>query len=152
MSSIDVLPTLLNLLGGPPAGSSFAGTSQHLAALGQAPVKESEFIPIESDHHGEYRAALLTRHWKLMEWLTVDGSVLKSKLFSRIGDPAEQEDLAPTQRALVHNLHKKLVSWQARTPTALWIDDHTAQIDDDLRESLRALGYVEEDAAKHTPE
>jgi len=152
VSGVDVLPTLLDLLGLPAPREPIAGRSLVPALLGD-PLSGAPVL-------GELRLkplfpadALLLGRWKLVEGVTtprlgrnIDPTPeIETQLFDRVADPGERRDLGaehPEEVArLRETLHAEIES--ARALGRRYRQAAPVEHTDAEREHLRALGYVE---------
>lgn len=126
--SIDIAPTVLDLLG-LPAASSFDGRSLLPLAEGGEP-EEAPAIAFRDTAAGEIFEALAFRRFKLAE----------GRLFDLEDDPWERRDLAAADPATLAALRAELKRQVARrsgpAPAA------PAHLGDEELERLRALGYA----------
>jgi arylsulfatase len=135
---VDVMPTILDLLGvpGPPGmqGRSLAALARGDADPGEAPAVASEF---SSPAHGRVYEALRSGG----RTYVVDGG--RERLYL---DPAERDDVAPREPALLATLRADLDAWhaacRARAATLGPPGDLVVPRDENVQR-LRALGYVQ---------
>jgi len=132
VSLVDVLPTLLDALGLPPA-PGLAGVSLWPLAMRGAPLAERALVA-EGVLHGPERRALVRWPWKLLE---VDGGA--PRLFDLMADPAERSDLAAADPERVRALAAELAELRAG-PTAV---GPAPDLDDTTRRQLSGLGYLD---------
>ena len=140
VSALDVLPTILDLLG-EPAPPGLAGSS--LAPLWRgaaAGVKAAESRPVflELAPPKPFRWAVIDGDRKLI----LDPASPKTpELYDLKADPGERSNLAAREPAEVERLRDLLRTWARRNPRAP--DQRTRdRLDDDLRKELEALGYL----------
>jgi arylsulfatase A-like enzyme len=134
VSHVDLVPTALDALGlAVPEGLSGVSlwpTLRHGAAPPERP------LIAEGTFHGPERKAVLLWPWKLIRTLG-DG---EAKLFDLSADPRESRDLAAREPA---QLDRLLVELEAEIGSAVTEPKIRAEIDEDTRERLRSLGYLE---------
>jgi arylsulfatase A-like enzyme len=148
VSNIDVMPSLLELLGVPiPAGVeglSFA------AAFGQkelAEHREAAFSEATKPYDTRHEAgaewqnerkfrSIRTPRWKLVRRPLRD----QTRLFDLSHDPREQRDLSGQRPKLTMKLRSRLEAWSAEAhPKGVEHD-----LDPEVKSRLEALGYVDE--------
>ena len=140
VSQIDVLPTLLDLVGA-PVPTDLEGRS--LAPLLRA---DAEAEPLRAELS---RRVLFAHRRSVGEWLAaVDGpwKLIRSEgepdqLFNLHSDPYESTNLLSQEEAIANHLKSLLVPFDDES---LWKrgDVSTVEAGDALEERLRALGYV----------
>jgi len=121
ITSVDFLPTLLELAGRKPAdGLTLDGVSLTplLTGAGNLPARELYWhYPHYSNQGGKPAGAVRAGDWKLIEFYE-DG---KRELYNLREDLGEQTDLAARQDERVKELHARLLAWRkavnARMPT-----------------------------------
>ncbi|MEO8196307.1 MAG: sulfatase [Thermoanaerobaculia bacterium] len=140
VSALDILPTILDLLGqAAPAG--LAGRS--LAPLWRGTAKDEK--------GAEHRPVFLElAPPKPFRWAVVDGARKlivdpaapeRPELYDLSIDPGEMANLAAREPAEVERLRGLLRTWARQNPRAP--DQRTRdRLDDDLRQELEALGYL----------
>jgi arylsulfatase A-like enzyme len=126
--NIDILPTLLDVLGKPPM-DHFQGVSlidlirgvggEELPAVGQRLLVEDM----------TFSNAIRTRKWKLYD----------SKLFDLENDPSELKDVSSEYPEVMKILSQKLDEILASSETQ--ISGRTIELDEETKEQLEALGY-----------
>lgn len=134
---VDVLPTLLEALGLPvPTAVEGRSLLPEIAGAGQvAPEDESAFSWLDVD--GFRSASVSTPAWRLIEDREPRA---ERSLFDRRGDPAERRDLA-RERTVRAGYLRSLLRAAESGGTRLRAGEGT--VDDELRERLRALGYIQ---------
>jgi arylsulfatase A-like enzyme len=133
--SIDIAPTLLDLLG-VPAPPSFEGRS--LAPFfekGATPPEEEPAIAFRDNAQGDAFESLTIRRHKLNE----------GKLFDLETDPWEKRDQAAADPETLESLRRQLARLVAARPGIA--PASPVELGEEERERLRALGYVGEPAA-----
>jgi arylsulfatase A-like enzyme len=132
VSLVDVLPTLLDALGLPPAPGA-AGVSLWPLATRRDPLPERALLA-EGTLHGPERRALVRWPWKLLE---VDGGA--PRLFDLAADPAERSDRAAAEPERLRALAAELAGLRAGPAAAA----PAPELDDAAREQLSGLGYLD---------
>jgi arylsulfatase A-like enzyme len=142
VSLVDVLPTLLELLGlestDPMSGRSLTGLMQ-----GEQMEPRLLFAEYGADEEG-WAKSVWDAHWRYTE-IFLDGA-LTTELFDRQTDPAEETNLASERPDLIavyaaaldarFGTERRLVQDPDSDPGAV-------DLDPELIERLRALGYVD---------
>ena len=133
---VDVVPTILDVLGLPP-DAALPGRS--LLALGEGPGAEEDPVCAYLDVDGRSLESVAFAGRKLVRYLSYDRPRPAEELFALDRDPGETRPLAgesgtelPFLRALIENPRL------AGRP----IPGKTVTIDPELEERLRAVGYV----------
>ena len=140
VSALDILPTILDLLGQPvPSGlpgRSLAPLWRTAPAGGAPPERRPVFLELAPP--------------KPFRWAVVDGdrklildpaSPATPELYDLASDPGEKLNLAAREPAEVERLRAELRTWARKNPRAP--DQRTRdRLDDDLRKELEALGYL----------
>ena len=140
VSALDILPTILDLVGmpSPPAlaGRSLSSLWQSVPAGGVAPERRPVFLELQPPR--PFRWAVVDGDRKLI----VDPATPATpELYDLKSDPQERSNLAVREPAEVERLRGLLRTWARRNPRAP--DQRTRdRLDDDLREELEALGYL----------
>jgi arylsulfatase A-like enzyme/Flp pilus assembly protein TadD len=141
VGSVDVMPTVLDLLGvGNPAGTTLSGRS--LAAVlrgGQAPPEAAAYaeslLPLLHYGWSDLRTIREGR-WKYIQ-------APRSELYDLAHDPGEERNLVEQEPARAAALRAALAAHLAREREApASADGGTAAIPPDLLEKLGALGYL----------
>ncbi len=140
VSALDILPTILELVGQPApaglAGRSLAPLWRGAAAGEKGAERRPVFLELAPP--------------KPFRWAVVDGdrklildpaSPATPELYDLASDPGEKVDLAVREPAEVERLRAELRTWARKNPRAP--DQRTRdRLDDDLRKELEALGYL----------
>lgn len=150
---IDLAPTILDVLGIPPAqvgkfegrsllpllapkGRRGAGRSDDAAAP-PAEAFFAEVFPPKADWKVPERHAIETPGWKLI----LEEGTDRRQLFDLDADPGEREDLAA---ALPETTASYLAAWEAwKASKAAAFHQEFPVIDKETEERLRALGYLD---------
>ncbi|MDJ0866408.1 MAG: sulfatase [Myxococcota bacterium] len=143
ISTYDVLPTILSLLGIDPPPGVFG---RDLSALirGGVPDADRVLVSFGGSMRGRRRQfySLVRWPWKLDT--RVDGEQVALRgLFHLERDAREQEDLRELHPEVVEQLIGELRAWRAREAESFLGADPGAQVDAATEERLRQLGYVE---------
>jgi arylsulfatase len=126
VQNLDLVPTLLDLLGLPVPGQGFEGRSLLPRLNGAPPGGELAFTMINN------RRAVADNRYKLLADLR-SGSW---QLFDLQSDPAERRDVKETTREPFDRLRRELRAWlAAEGPQGL-------QESEEADRQLRALGYL----------
>jgi choline-sulfatase len=156
VENLDIAPTLLRLAG-VPIPTEFRGTDRlgtvpasEAAGFLERPLYQPEVAanrPQRNAHirtlggrrlrpvaPGEERVGLRTAEWKFIQ----DGSA--EELYDLRADPTESRNLAGERSDVAGRLRARLRAWKAAHPLRL-ADE--SKVNPALRETLRALGYVQ---------
>ena len=137
---IDVAPTLLELAGAPVA-AELPGRSLVAEIVGGVPpAARTAFATL--DRRGERAATAMRAQWKLLFHEQVGKALLRPpfELFALSSDPGEQRDLVVERPLRRRWLEGELAALERRHRSAL--PRTGAEIDRELEERLRALGYL----------
>ena len=145
VSLLDLLPTLLELLGLPPPPADGAGSSLVPLLNGRGGASPQRSLVLErreftSARVGTVRVAgeqlaLRRGRWKYIE-APLEG---RRELYDLLEDPGERRDLHEREPALVAQLSAELARWRAATPAAA----AAGAVSPEDRVRLEALGYVD---------
>jgi arylsulfatase A-like enzyme len=132
VESIDIMPTVLELLGLPvPAGID----GDSLVEVAKKGSYDSAFAFSEKDY--EYKM-IRSKDWKLLH-----RSRSHLELYDLISDPSEQFNLFDEKPEIGKSLFVELQAWMdAQAEKSKVISADKIKIDDELTEQLKALGYV----------
>ncbi len=133
VESIDVMPTVLELVGAaPPPG-----------------IQGRSLLPLlRGEPSGPYRAFGESPARGAQRFIALDGQQLltnrrrKTRLFDLRADPLEQHDLAKVRTGEVERLSRALERWQA-VVERIGHEPEQLEIDREMAEELRALGYLD---------
>ncbi len=128
--SIDILPTLLDVLGtGKSDLALLEGTS--LMPVIKGTEMDQRYAVSEFDNARRHpSSAIRTEGWKLYG----------SKLFDLDKDPLEQEDAAEGNEAIRSDLQDRLTSILEQSPYD--VESEEADLDQETLDRLKSLGYV----------
>ena len=146
VSALDILPTVLELVGR-PAPSTLAGRS--LVPLWRAAAgtpAETRPVFLELSPPKAFRWAVVDGNRKLIVDPTTPDS---PELYDLVADPGELHNIAASAPVEVERLRGELRRWARKNPRAP--DQRTRdRFDEELRKELEALGYL--GAAKSAPQ
>lgn len=136
VESVDIAPTVLDVLGMVKQGGSFHGKSLLPAVTGgwkAAPAFSETFAPEGRENKG----AVNSGGWKLLKYQ--DDSRLE--MYDIMKDPAENDDLAHSEKERLAEMEGMLDGFVHRfeNPAA----DGKAKPDEETRKKLKSLGYVQ---------
>jgi arylsulfatase A-like enzyme len=143
---IDVLPTLLGLLGLEPGEPALRGIDLAPLLLGTAApdlerrvfVQRQHFKPGVVDHR---RLAGVSRAVRWRQWKLIDSpQELGSELFDLERDPHELESVASQHPDLAASLKHEIEGWQRALSERA---EPTAELPEEVKRGLEALGYGE---------
>jgi arylsulfatase A-like enzyme len=137
---IDVAPTLLELAGAPVTAELPGRSLVAEIAGGVAPAARTAFATL--DRRGERGATAMRAQWKLLFHEQVGKALLRPpfELFALSSDPGERRDLVVERPLRRRWLEGELAALERRHRSAL--PRTGAEIDRELEERLRALGYL----------
>jgi arylsulfatase A-like enzyme len=148
VQSVDLVPTILELLGLPPAadvqGTSLAGLAR------EGGTSPREFAWSESTESGQEWKSLRTRSHKLiagfelptLERSGIPGPPAWEHLFDLAADPKEQNDLVESEARLAQRLHDRLLAGFLEITRPIGDATPGQPLDPDVVERLRKLGYL----------
>lgn len=133
---VDVAPTILDVLGlAVPAGFQGNVVDEVVHPI------VSEFNPQKHVfYYGLFhkQIALFEKNFKFIRW-----SRGKTELYDLNADPEESKDLSEELPGVVKERTRELQTWyESMTPIREEEPGETEQIDSEMREKLRALGYL----------
>jgi arylsulfatase A-like enzyme len=146
VSTLDLLPTTLGLLGLDPPEPSFGRDWSDLARARGGQQDSRTLVSYAATYRPGDGAVIQVYSaigwpWKLDLSLHRSGPVTRS-LFHLEEDPGEEADIASSHPEIVASLEAELDRWRARELDLL-LGPETAPIDPRVLEQLRNLGYVE---------
>ena len=138
--TIDLLPTLLGLVGvPPPAAATFPGQSLVAALQGQEPPPEpltyAETLEPRLHYGWSDLRSVREGRWKYIQ-------APRPELYDLENDPQERRNLAQVEHSRVEALQASLERILAAEPMASTPGEPGVSLPLDLREKLGALGYV----------
>ena len=138
--TIDLLPTLLELVGvPPPAAATFPGQSLVAALQGQEPPPEpltyAETLEPRLHYGWSDLRSVREGRWKYIQ-------APRPELYDLENDPQERRNLAQVEHSRVEALQASLERILAAEPMASTPGEPGVSLPLDLREKLGALGYV----------
>lgn len=138
---VDLAPTLLGLLGvrpDPPFGGDGLDLSARVRGHASRGRDDGPLAFATSASPEPRERTARTPRFKLVDRRAPDGGRVRV-LFDLTADPGETHDVSAAHPEVVHDLGAQLDAWSAQVPGF----DETADLDDDQRERLRALGYID---------
>jgi arylsulfatase A-like enzyme len=130
--SIDILPTVMDLLG-EKMSKDFEGSSL-VPLIKGIPPKKPVFAISQRDMQQTYVSAywsVMTRKWKLYD----------AKLYDILNDPGELKDISAAHEELKTSLQKYALKYMKRRDKKFTGEKIT--LDDELRKKLKSLGYLD---------
>jgi arylsulfatase len=131
---IDIMPTILDLVGAPIPETS-QGMSLVPLISGAKDIDTPEFAIVQKGF-GEAEYAVRTSEWKLIEY--PDGAL---RLYNHKSDPGETIDVAQSNPEILAQMTSTLEEWESNLPRLPSRDEPA--VDEDALRRLRALGYIE---------
>ncbi len=121
VSLVDMMPTLLDLLGLPPVQKPISGRSLTPLWRGEA-HSLGRYVLAETTRQGPDRAALIKDRYKYIYSppFELNGRKLTSHLFHLTDDPSEVHDLLATDAPRAENLRSQLFSSGLYVERRLW--------------------------------
>jgi arylsulfatase A-like enzyme len=141
VSLVDVLPTILELVG-LPLPDGIAGRSLLPLARGEETADRPAFAQL---YYGRHQSAMRLGSMKIIGTTSPD----TVEMYDVAKDPGELQDLAPTRTDEAAKLRWQLGAWLVaqRPPSAPSAPDDAASepaaVDPDLQQKLRTLGYAD---------
>lgn len=143
---VDIMPTLLDLLGVSTEGLELEGRSLMPLISGQGTFEPLESHVVETAHAAVDKSAILSGGWKLIaDHLP---SSREPTLYRYESDAAERTDQARAQGETVHRLAGELERWQRDHPPRFPNQVRRAVISQPEIEHLKVLGYMTDEAAE----
>lgn len=133
----DILPTVLEAVGGPSPPADVDGVSQWRAVTGRGPARSRALMAEGVIHGGEQKALL---DWPLK--LILHDATGTIELYDLSRDPGETTNLAGAQPETVRRLTDSLVAryqFASRSRMA----QHSAELSPETRQKLKVLGYLD---------
>jgi arylsulfatase A-like enzyme len=135
VSLVDVLPTLLSLIG-QPAPEKTSGVSLLPLMRGESLPKRPLYSEVTLGD--ETARAIVEFPWKLIHKFKAG----TSELYNLETDPGEQTNLAETRADIKAPLEQRLLQW-AKDTKPLWSEEKPAELSPEAIEQLRAMGYMD---------
>lgn len=133
----DLLPTVLDLLGLPPA-KDLEGQSLRPWIDGSASPPDPRPLISSMDYEGRSGASLVRGRFKLIEPRSADFASGRL-LFDRIEDPSELHNLALERPVTAGRLARLLSGYLSRVDR---VEAAQVELDEEARRQLEALGYL----------
>ncbi len=141
VSTFDVLPTVLSLLGLPAADHAF-GRDLSPLLRGEAAVADRTVVSFGFGTDVEVYTAV-RGPWKLDVVLDRrSGESIESRLYDLRSDPDELHDVADAHPGETRDLSRAVQLWREREDSMV-LSDEAEIADPAVREQLRSLGYIE---------
>ncbi len=140
VSTLDILPTTLALLGRPPLAEAFGAdlcAGMRAGAISEDRAVVSWVSTKEGDHYAAMRGP-----YQLALWIDRDGRRERA-LHDLERDPGTTHDIAPAHPDVARELEAAIDAHRDRE-ARLALAPAPAAIDPQLRERLRALGYLDD--------
>ncbi len=134
---LDVMPTILNLVGVPPvAGVQGRSLTPFIAGAPSASVPAAAYVNKDGHEIESYEIA----GYKIIRSRHEDADRWTSKIYDLRDDPGERDDLAGPPSVLSLYLASELEDAARRLPPVLTADE--AIVDEEIADRLRRLGYI----------
>ena len=147
VGGVDVLPTILGLVGIPPQGLDPRGLDLTEAIVGGERIDPDRALFLQRRHYKTGRRhhvrvagpkqAIRWRGWKLIE----SPAEIGLELYDLTSDPDELRNLAGLRDDVVRDLRSRLTGWRSALTRHEKIEDGSVTVE--VRDRLEALGYVE---------
>jgi len=160
VTHLDVAPTVLELAGQPKPYAGLRGLSLAPLLSEAAPASAPRLVGVRMDRRtwfrksdrqrGAQNVAVRDGAWKGVWNVDVDGF----ELYDLKSDPGEQRDLSASQPELARRLldfARSQVDGCLSKPAARPSMEVIQQLPQNVRDTLRALGYISEDESKEPP-
>ncbi|MGH9176565.1 MAG: sulfatase-like hydrolase/transferase, partial [Vicinamibacterales bacterium] len=137
--TVDLVPTLLDLLGLPALPARVAGTSL-------APLMTGDRLELNLDGYAEAMYPLHHYGWSALRALRAGRFKLidapRPELYDLEQDPDERKNLFQERLALGQRMQTELRALEAQSSASATAEAPPADVDPEVRERLAALGYV----------
>lgn len=137
VGAIDLVPTLLDLVGSARPRSTLEGRS--LVPLLEGGALPREPILLELAKERQFDGLIFGRHKLIVEKL--DGVDTSFRLYDRAADPHETNDLSASEPRLVEKMRSLLESTRGRARRHARGGDARFELSETDRELMRQLGY-----------
>ena len=149
VETVDVLPTVMDLLHLPFDASAFDGQSHVDSLLGDANVEPRDVAVVETRYKLVHKSAILTKNWKLIVNYKPNGEKVMPgsyvyRLFRHNEDVFEKNNLARVHSKRAGRMYRRLTKWQEKRVARQPKDIMQGDISGHYLEALRALGYVDD--------
>ncbi len=138
-SSVDILPTVLDLLGFEPPGEAIDGRSL-LPAISDPGYEPHEFVIVEAVNG--IIGALYQSGYKYIKPYGNDWAVREDHLFRPFDDYAEENDLKQTEMERARRMESFLDTWLAEAKKESLPSVRRDVLDQRTKEALESLGYI----------
>jgi len=128
---IDIIPTILDLLGIPAVKEAQGVSLVPLLERGG----QKDFNRYVYSEAGVDKWAVRATDWKL---IYEKGNY---ELFNLVSDRSETENIAPQKPAVVYELVQKLLKWRRKTKTDKSPDDTRLALTEEMKRKLKEAGY-----------
>lgn len=144
IESVDILPTVLDLLGMSWDSSVVQGRSLKGAVLDCSEATEKEFGVVETSMMGINKSAILGDGWKLIVNYETGESrnPVSRELYRFAEDPLEKNNQEEQEEELTRTLFRRLGAWQDSCDARIAGAPQETTISDEERRALEALGYL----------
>jgi arylsulfatase A-like enzyme len=137
VETIDLMPTLLDLVGAPHP-EDLQGSSLAPLLAGGAQAEGMAFG--ESPFFGHRRFAATGSHQLLLTKRNGD-----RELYDFVADPRQQNDLAAADPGLAQRLSSEIMTWEERVAQTVFEAEHDGgELDPETEQQLRELGYIQD--------
>ncbi len=145
---IDVVPTILELVGLPPHPEAEGKSLVPLVAGDEATASRWAYAFTEAGYRNDYQRAIRTTRWKLIYIPDPATQAIMQgrsfELYDIVNDPGETQNLIDLHPEVAKKLKAELFRWMAMQDEASGARPSVpARIDPATREQLRTLGYIE---------
>jgi arylsulfatase A-like enzyme len=134
---VDIVPTILYLVGLPPAGRGDGISLAPLMAGAQAP-RRALFSESRHEKYGIWSVTVIEDRWKYHYDMA---RTMPDELYDTGADPGEEINLLAQNEAVPPSLKEAADRYERRISGLA--DQEEATLDDELREQLKDLGYFE---------
>lgn len=141
VQTVDVLPTVLGLLGVDPGDYRFDGLDLHAAWTAPDSVQTRPFAVIQTAYDETLRTGLVDPTWRYL--VQGEGPEAPRELYRWATDWQERQELSAQEPELVARFDALLATWkEAHPPRASgYLDEAT--VDEGTWKALQELGYLE---------
>lgn len=149
--AVDILPTVLELVGLPvdgagPGDTGLDGRSHAAVIEGRRPPLEPRGTAVETRYRGVHKSAWLAGGWKLVvDYSGGSAAAPEVALYHPGTDRMDRRDRSAEEPTRVREAVGALSEWQRRRDARRPTSGARGEIGDAERAALRALGYVDDD-------